>query len=110
MDALGPGAAVVAVALEHAAQRSLGAAQRGTAAVVLEPRQDARPIQPVQLDLDRDVADQPRAVDRALGDEVDEPDPGHALVAELVVIAEQLDATADPEDDRAAGGGGVQRL
>ena len=103
-------AAVVAVALEDAAQRRLARAQRGAAAVVLEAGQDARAVEAGQLHLDRDVADQPRAVDRADGLEVDQPDPGHALVAQLVVVAEQLDAAADAQDDRAAVGGGVQRV
>ena len=54
-----------------------------------------------ELDLDRDVADQPRAV-LAHGAQVDQPDAGQLLVAELVGVAEQLVAAAHAEHDRAA--------
>ena len=48
---------------------------------------------PGRRDLDGDVADQPRAV-LAHGVQVDEPDARDPLVAELVVVAEQLVAAA----------------
>ena len=38
------------------------------------------------------------------------PDAGQRLGAQLVGVAQQLVAAADREDDRAAGGGGVQRV
>src|SRR6201999_2756447 len=101
---------VVAVALEHPAQRPLARAQDRPGAVVLEARPDARAVQRLQLDLDRGGADKPRAVDRAPRDQVHQADAGDALVAELVVVAEQLDAAADPEDDRAATGRRAQRV
>ena len=62
-----------------------------------------------QLELDRDVAEQPRTV-LAARVEVDQPDAGQPLVAELVAVTEQLQAAADGEHDRAASGRGVQRL
>ena len=77
-------------------------------AVVLEAGEHP-PTARVELDLDRDVADQPRPVgaDRA---QIDQPDPGQRLVAELVGVSEQLIATADREDHRAAVGRRVQRV
>ena len=76
-------------------------------AVVLEARQ--HPRAGAEVDLDRDVADQPRA-GVAHGLEVDEPDAGEPLAAELVGVAEQLVAAADGEDDAPALGRGVQRV
>ena len=64
---------------------------------------------PLEIDLDRDVADQPRAV-LAHGLEVDEADAGQLLAAELVGVAEQLVAAADGEDHLAALGRRVQRV
>ena len=63
----------------------------------------------VEVDLDRDVADQPRAV-LAHRLEVDEADAREPLAAELVAVAEQLVAAADGEDHLAARGRGVQRV
>ena len=77
-------------------------------AVVLEPGQHSPNIR-VELDLDRDVADQPRLV-RAHRDEVDQPDTGQGLVAELVGVAEQLITAAHREDHRPAVGRGVERV
>ena len=86
-------------------QRLCGRAQVGAAAVVLEAREHLRAG--AQVDLDRDVADQPRA-GVADGLEVDEPDAGQALAAQLVAVAEQLVAAAHREDDASALGRGVQ--
>ena len=107
-DALEAAGAVVAVTLEDAAERRGARSEPRAAAVVLEARQHARRGR-VQLHLDRDVADQPRAV-LADGLEVDQPDAGQGLVAERVAVAEQLVAAADAEQHRAAGRGGVQRV
>ncbi len=71
-DALEAAGAVVAVALEHAAERRGARSEPRAAAVVLEAREHAGPAGS-QVDLDRDVADQPRAV-LAHGLEVDEAD------------------------------------
>ena len=59
------------------------------------------------VELDRHVADQPRAV-RANGLEVDEPDAGQSLAAHRVAVAEQLVSAADGEHDGAARRRGVQ--
>ena len=104
-DALVAAAAVVAVALEHPPERRRARSEPRAAAVVLEAGQHRGSAG----DLDRDVADQPRAV-LADGLEVDEADAGQPLVAELVAVAEQLVAAADAEDHRAALRGGVQRV
>ena len=64
----------------------------------------------VEAHLDRDVADQPRAVGRADRLEVDEAEAGDLVVAELVAVAEQLKAAADAEHDRAARRRRVQRV
>ena len=66
-----PDAPVVAVALAGRARAALAGAQPRAAAVVLEAGEHAR--RAVELDLDGDVADQPRAV-LAHGLEVDEAD------------------------------------
>ena len=100
-------AAVVAVALEHAAERLRAGPQVRAPAVVLEAREHPRAA--AEVDLDRDVADQARAW-VAHGLEVDEPDAGQPLAAELVGVAEQLVAAADREDDAPALGCGVQRV
>ena len=42
--------------------------------------------------------------------QIDEAEAGDHLVGERVAVAEQLIAAADAEHDRAAAGGGVQRL
>ena len=62
--------------------------------MVLEARQEA--LLAAELGLDRDVADQPRALlaDRA---QVGEAEAGQRLLAELVALAEQLVAAADGE-------------
>src|SRR4051794_11590208 len=88
--------AVVAVALEHAAQGLRAGTEAGAAAVVLEAGQHLGTVIPEagEVDLDRDVADEPRAVLAHRAD-VDEPQAGDALVAELVAVAEQLVAAAD---------------
>ena len=88
-------------------ERLRAGAEVGSATVVLEAGQHATPGAG-QFDLDRHVADQARSVgaDRA---DVEQPDPRQLLVAELVGVTEQLVAAADPEHDRAALGGGVQR-
>ena len=80
--------------------------EAGPAAVVLEAGEHAPAA---EVDLDRDVADQPRAV-LAHRLEVDQPEAGQVLVAERVAVAEQLVAAADAEQDGAAAGGGVQRV
>ena len=80
------------------------------AGVVLEAGEDAPGgAVAVEVDLDRDVADQARAVgaDRL---EVDEAEARDLLVGERVAVAEQLVAAADAEHERAAVGGGVQRV
>ena len=68
--------------------------------MVLEAGEHAA-LAPLELDLDRDVADQPRPV-RADRVQIDEPDAGERLVPELVGMAEQLVAAAHGEDDGAA--------
>ena len=73
--------------------------------MVLEARDHARPV--AEVGLDRAVADQPRAR-LAHGAQVDQPDAGQLLAAELVGVAEQLVAAADGEHDRAAVGRGVE--
>ena len=60
------------MALEHPAERLGAGAEAGAPAVVLEAGETRGPV---ELDLDRDVADQPRAV-LADGLEVDEAEPG----------------------------------
>ena len=74
-----------------------------------KPASTRDPLSAGQAHLDRDVADQPRAV-LAHRVQVDEPDPGDPLVAELVVVAEELVAAAHGEDDAAGVGRGVQRV
>ena len=105
-----PAAAVVAVALEHAAERLLAGAEARAAAVVLEARR-ARGARRGPAS-STSIATLPirRGAVRAHRVQVDEPDAGDALVAELVVVAEQLDAAADAEHDGAAAGRGVQRV
>ena len=63
----------------------------------------------LELDLDRDVADQPRPV-RADRAQVDQADAGQRLVAELVGVPEQLVAAAHGEDHAAAVGDLVERV
>ena len=99
----------VAVAAQDAAERPLAVAEVRAPAVVLEAGEHARAVDAGQLDLDRDVADQPRAL-LADGAQVDEADAGDLLVAELVGVAEELVAAADGEDRAAVGGRGVQRV
>src|SRR3954454_17063191 len=98
-------AAVVAVAVQHAAQRLLALAEVGATAMVLESGQHRE--RPVEVQLDRDIADQARAglADRA---QVDEADAGELLVAELIGVAQQLVAAAHREHDLAGVGGAVQ--
>ena len=62
-----------------------------------------------EVDLDRDVADQPRPR-LADGLEVGEPEPGDPLVAELVAVAEQLVAAADGEHRGAVVDRGRERV
>ena len=78
--------------------------------MVLEPGQHA-PLARLELDLDRDVADQPRPV-RADRHEIDQSDAGQRLLAELVGVAEQLIAAAHREDHapRAAAACSASRL
>ncbi len=87
-------AAVVAVALQHPAERLGAGAEVGAAAVVLEAGEDPRAA--AEVDLDRDVADQPRAR-LAHGLQLGEPEARQLLLAELVAVAEQLVAAADGE-------------
>src|SRR5436190_11363812 len=93
-NALEAVAAVVPKPLEDAAERlGLGAEVR-PAAVVLEAGQDLGPV--AKVDLDRDVADQPRTR-HAHGLQVDQAEPRQAILAEPVAVAEQLVAPADRE-------------
>src|SRR5206468_9972147 len=78
-------------------------------AVVLEAGEHARAVEPGQLDLDRDVADQPRAL-LAHGAHVDEADAGDLLVAQRVGVPEQLVAAADAEEELAGLRRGVERV
>src|SRR4051794_36530495 len=108
LDARGAG---VAVALEHAPERLLARPKVRAAAVVLEAGEHPRlGGGTVEAYLDRDVADQARAVGRADRLEVDEAESRDLLRAELVAVAEQLIAAADSEHERAAAGGRMQRL
>ncbi len=75
-------------------------------AMILETREHAR-LSRLELHLDRDVPDQPGVV-RADGTQVDKPHSGERLVSQLIRVAEELIATADREDHRAASGGCVQ--
>src|SRR4051812_17616502 len=59
LEAVAP---VVAVTGEHAAQRGGVRGEVGPAGVVLEPREHPRAVEPGELGLDGDVADQPGAV------------------------------------------------
>ena len=70
-DALEAGTPVVSMTFEDAAEWALRRSQARAAAVVLEAGEDPR--QPAEVDLDGDVADQPRPV-LADGLEVDEAD------------------------------------
>ncbi len=106
LEARGAG---VAVALEHAAERLRTGAQVRAPAVVLEAGEHARAVEAGKAHLDRDVADEPRP-GLAHRVQIDEPDPGDALVAELVVVAEELVAAAHGEDDAAGVGRVVQRV
>ena len=94
-DALETGPAVIAMTAQDAAEWALGRSQARAAAVVLEAGE--HPRQPAEIDLDGDVADQPRAV-LAHRLEVDEADAGQPLTSEFVGVAEQLVAAADGED------------
>src|SRR4051794_6516098 len=78
-DALGARGARVAVALQDAPERLLAAAEMRVAGMVLESGEDPPATVAVEVDLDRDVADQARAVgaDRL---EVDEAEAGNLLV------------------------------
>ncbi len=71
-------------------------AQVGAPAVVLEAGDRPRAV--AEVGLDRDVADQPlaRLAHRL---QVGQPEPGQALLAQLVAVAEQLVAAADGEQD-----------
>jgi hypothetical protein len=102
VDALEAVAAVVAEAVQDPAERLGAGAEVGAPAVVLEAGENTR--RAVDLGLDRDVADQPRALlaDRL---EVGDPQPRQLLLAELVAVAEQLIAAAD----RQQGGAVVDR-
>src|SRR3954469_15409199 len=97
----------VAVAAQDLAQRALPGTEVRAAAVVLEARQHTGSA--VELHLDGDVADEAVRV-HADGPEIDEPEPGDLLVAELVGVAEELEPAADAEDQPAAVGRGVQRV
>ena len=68
------------------------------AAVVFEPG-DELGRAGADVGLDRDVADQPRA-GIAHGLEIDEPEPGDALSADLIAVPKQLIAATDGEHDR----------
>src|SRR5262249_17123412 len=63
----------------------------------------------LQPDLDRYVADQPRA-GLAHGVHVEQPNASDLLLAKRVGVAEQLVSAADAEHDGPARRGGVQRL
>ena len=106
-DALVTGAAVIPMTAKDASEWALRRSQAGAAAVVLEAGE--HPRQPAEVDLDGDVADQPRAV-LAHGLEVDQADARQPLTSEFVGVAEQLVAAADGEDQLSGVGGGVQRL
>ncbi len=99
-DALLAVLAVVAVPVEHAAERLLAGPEVGAAAVVLEAGEDA------EARVDGDVADQPWLV-RAHRLQVDEAEARQRGGAHLVGMAEELEAAADGEDDLVGGGRGV---
>ena len=97
--ALGPILAVVAAALQDAPERLHPLAEEGAPAVVLEADQGGR-LQPQRrVRLHHHVAD---AADLArLGAHVEEADAREALaLGGVVVVAEQLVATADGQDRR----------
>src|SRR4051794_15917764 len=106
-DALPAVAVVVAVAVEHAPERRGALAEVRAPPVVLETGELLRAL--AEIDLDGDVADQPRA-GIADGLEVHETHAGEPLAAELVGVAEQLVAAADREYDAPALRGGVERV
>src|SRR5215207_234941 len=92
-------AAVVAEALDHATERLGPGAEPGAAAVILKARDYPRPGP--EVDLDRHVSDQSRAL-LAHGLEVDQPEAGDPLFVELVAVAKELITAADGEQDGAA--------
>ena len=93
--------------MKHASEWALRRSEARAAAVVLEAGE--HPRAPAEVDLDGDVADQPRAV-LADGLEVDQADAGQPLTSEFVGVAEQLVAAADGEDHLSGGRRGVQRV
>ena len=107
-DALEAVAAVVAVALDDPAEW-LGAGRRGRCGRRGSRSRRRRCGPLAEVDLDRDVADQPRA-GLAHGLEVGEAEARDPLVAELVGVAEQLVAAADGEHDGAVRDRGGERL
>ena len=76
------------------------------AAVILETREHARRPR-LELDLDRDVADQPWALG-ARGVQVDEANTREGLATQLIGMTEELVAATDAEDHRATVRGGVE--
>ena len=107
-DALGAVGAVVAVALEHAPERR-GARRRGRSGRRGSRSRRAAPGPPGRSSaiamLPSSRGPSSRRVSRSTS-----PTPGQPLVAQLVAVAEQLQPAADGEHDRAALGGGVQRV
>src|SRR5689334_20796265 len=80
-------ATVVPVTVHDAAERHGIRAEVGASAMVLEAGEDLWPC--AEVDLDRDVADQPRTwlSDRL---QVGDPEPGNGFLSKLVAVAEQL--------------------
>ena len=91
-------AAVVAVALD-APGRAAARRRRGRCGRRGSRSRRATRGPGAEVDLDRDVADQPRAR-LAHRLQVGEAEPGQLLLAELVAVAEQLVAAADGEQRR----------
>ena len=100
--------AVVPVAVQNPAEWPRPRPQMCAPSVILKSRQHAG-IARRELDRDRDVPDQPRAVG-AHRTQVEQADSGEGLIAELVAVAEQLIAAAHAEQHRAPRGGRVERL
>ena len=107
--ALGARAPGVAVPAQHAPERRLATPEVGAPAVVLEAREHARAVEAGELDLDGDVADEPWPV-RSHRAQVDEPDAGDPLGAQLVVVAEQLRPPQTASTTRPVGRRRVQRV
>src|SRR5262249_39816516 len=99
---------VIAMPPQYPPKRPRPHAEMGAAAVVLEAGQHALGAG-LELDLDRDVADQPRAVSPN-GFEIDQADARQRLIAELIGVPEELEATAPREDNAASARGSVQRV